>query len=57
MKIRPNIIKAEELTKEFWIDQGKDFIERQLQRNPNTKRAKNVLFFLGDGMGHSTVGE
>ncbi|KAG5666966.1 hypothetical protein PVAND_014970 [Polypedilum vanderplanki] len=48
-------IRAEELTKEFWMEQGKDFIEQQLSKYPNTKRAKNILFFLGDGMGHSTV--
>jgi alkaline phosphatase len=57
VKIKPNAIRDEERTKEFWMEQGMNFIEQQLSKYPNTKRAKNIIFFLGDGMGHSTVGE
>ena len=40
----------EELKSEFWIQNGKDFVEEQLKKSKNTNRAKNVIFFLGDGM-------
>lgn len=56
IKINPNAFQPEELTKEFWLDHGMRFIENKLNQIPNTKRAKNVILFIGDGMGHTTVG-
>ncbi|KAG5683696.1 hypothetical protein PVAND_012962 [Polypedilum vanderplanki] len=44
-----------ELTKDFWIDSAKDFVAKQVKKNLNTKKAKNIIMFLGDGMGHSTL--
>lgn len=39
----------------FWNEQARVSIEEMLQRRENTRRAKNVILFLGDGMGLSTV--
>lgn len=53
--IEESIITQEELTKQHWINHGMDFIADKLSRTPNTKRAKNVILFIGDGMSHATV--
>jgi len=39
----------------FWNDQARLSIEELLQRRDNTRIAKNVILFLGDGMGVTTV--
>ena len=45
-------------TAESWYEEGRAVVERNLSyRNPNTETpiAKNVILFVGDGMGVSTV--
>jgi alkaline phosphatase len=42
-------------TPQGWFEAGKKAVERNKQQKPNTKRAKNVILFVGDGMGISTV--
>ncbi|XP_005176706.3 membrane-bound alkaline phosphatase [Musca domestica] len=44
-----------EETQEFWLNQGKEFIRQQQKQQQNTKVAKNVIMFLGDGMGLTTL--
>jgi alkaline phosphatase len=39
----------------FWNEQARLSIDEALQRRDNTRLAKNVILFLGDGMGVSTV--
>jgi hypothetical protein len=39
----------------FWKEQGRISIQDALKRRENTQTAKNVIMFLGDGMGVSTV--
>ncbi|CAF0881660.1 unnamed protein product [Adineta steineri] len=39
----------------FWREQARISINEALNRRENTKTAKNVIMFLGDGMGVSTV--
>lgn len=41
----------------FWMNRGMCDLKRRLARleNPIVGRAKNVVFFLGDGMSLSTV--
>lgn len=41
--------------KNYWYNIGKDDLQKALDRQPNLRVAKNVIFFLGDGMGVSTV--
>lgn len=40
---------------QFWKNQGRLSIEEALKRRENTRIAKNVIIFLGDGMGVTTV--
>lgn len=39
----------------FWNEQARAAIDEILHRPENRRRAKNVILFLGDGMGVSTV--
>lgn len=48
-------VRDEERTKAYWIGHGMDFVEKKLNVYPNTKRAKNVILFIGDGMSHATI--
>lgn len=38
-----------------WFEQGKNAVKQRNQITGNTGRAKNVILFIGDGMGISTV--
>lgn len=55
--IEPSIISPEERTKEYWIEHGKRFVEEQVNRIPNIRKAKNIILMIGDGLGHTTVGK
>ncbi|CAF1614205.1 unnamed protein product [Rotaria magnacalcarata] len=44
-----------EKSSSFWYEQAQLSIEEALNRRDNTRIAKNVILFLGDGMGLSTV--
>lgn len=39
----------------FWNEQARQSIDEIVRRKENFRRAKNVILFLGDGMGISTV--
>ncbi|XP_055846255.1 membrane-bound alkaline phosphatase-like [Episyrphus balteatus] len=39
----------------FWIESGKSFVLEQQAKKINTNVAKNVILFLGDGMGLTTI--
>lgn len=43
-----------EETSEYWRNKGKEFVQKKLSSSMNTKKAKNVIMFLGDGMGLTT---
>ncbi len=42
-------------TTKSWFKDGEKAIQERLARKHNTKRAKNVILFVGDGMGISTL--
>ena len=42
-------------TPKFWIDSGKASLDKADRIANNKKKAKNVILFIGDGMGISTV--
>jgi alkaline phosphatase len=50
-------ISSDEYTSEYWHAEAKKIVEEQLKKAPNTKKAKNIIFFLGDGMSHVSVGK
>ncbi|EDV42462.1 uncharacterized protein Dana_GF17005 [Drosophila ananassae] len=42
-------------TNSYWRQQGIEFVQRKLSSEPNKRQAKNVILFLGDGMGVTTT--
>lgn len=44
-----------EHTAEYWLRKGADFVQQQRSKEPNVKRARNVVLFLGDGMSVATT--
>ncbi len=42
-------------TPKFWLDSGKKSIADSEKLKPNENNAKNVILFVGDGMGISTI--
>ncbi|RNA02319.1 alkaline tissue-nonspecific isozyme [Brachionus plicatilis] len=50
-----NVDWSGDIKREKWMDYSRELIEKFLNRKINGNVAKNVVFFLGDGMGVSTV--
>lgn len=46
---------SEELTSSFWLSSASEFVEEKSKQKLNTKKAKNVIFFIGDGMSVATL--
>lgn len=47
-------VKREE-SAESWLRDGREAIERAKRLKPNKRKAKNVILFVGDGMGVATL--
>lgn len=45
----------EERTDRFWKDVGQNVLEKKLNQKQNLNKAKNLILFIGDGMGLSTL--
>lgn len=45
---------VEEKSRQFWIKQGQSLLHKKLNTRQNLNRAKNLVIFIGDGMGIST---
>ncbi|XP_011187988.2 membrane-bound alkaline phosphatase-like [Zeugodacus cucurbitae] len=43
-----------EYTSDFWLQRSKEFVRQQASARRNKRVAKNVILFLGDGMGLTT---
>lgn len=44
-----------EANAEFWINLAREELSQRVQKKLNLKKAKNIIFFLGDGMSLTTV--
>ncbi|XP_053965110.1 alkaline phosphatase-like [Anastrepha ludens] len=55
MALNNRMVPAAELNAQFWRDQAKDELQKRLDRELNKNKAKNVIFFLGDGMPLTTI--
>lgn len=44
-----------EANQEYWLKLAEDIVKEHAERKENKNRAKNIIFFLGDGMGIQTV--
>ncbi len=42
-------------TPEYWFNSGRQALEQALALQPNTRRARNIVLIVGDGMGISTI--
>ena len=42
----------QENTEKYWRDLTRQQILESVAKTPNTKKAKNVILFIGDGMGY-----
>jgi alkaline phosphatase len=51
----PCISIASEESPELWYQQGQDALKQALNTKANKRKAKNVILFIGDGMGISTI--
>lgn len=43
-----------EQRREFWMNQGQNILLKKISKRQNLNKAKNVVIFIGDGMGLST---
>uniref|UniRef100_W5MBG9 alkaline phosphatase n=1 Tax=Lepisosteus oculatus TaxID=7918 RepID=W5MBG9_LEPOC len=50
-----SVIPVAEEDPRFWNRKGRQALEEALELKPNAGKAKNLILFLGDGMGVSTV--
>lgn len=49
------VVNVMEGSRTFWRNQAASYITAQLNEHINTNKAKNVIFFLGDGMSIPTI--
>lgn len=49
------VVQAAEPSPEDWFNAGRQAVINAKHLNPNDRHAKNVILFIGDGMGVSTV--
>lgn len=50
----PPVAPAAERTKEFWMNHGQNVLNHKVNKKLNVNKAKNLVIFIGDGMGIST---
>lgn len=50
-------ISDDEFTNKYWMESAKKSVESKVKQAFNNKRAKNVIFFLGDGLSHTSIGK
>lgn len=46
---------VEERSKDFWINKGQNLLYNKVHQKLNTNKAKNLVIFIGDGMGLATL--
>jgi alkaline phosphatase len=58
-KMKENIVSfavdGSENSIEYWKNKAQNYLAGKLNAKVNTNKAKNIIMFLGDGMGLSTV--
>lgn len=52
---KPAVGPVEERSEYHWMAQGQSLLKQKLQQKLNYNRAKNVVIFIGDGMGLATL--
>ncbi|XP_062558481.1 membrane-bound alkaline phosphatase-like [Armigeres subalbatus] len=54
-KLKKNAYTEEETHSEFWLDSAQNKLRDKLAQKKSVTKAKNVIFFIGDGMSPQTV--
>lgn len=54
-KFEKNAFTEEETHSKFWVDSAQNTLNNKLNQKKSTTKAKNVIFFIGDGMSPQTV--
>lgn len=49
------LLEQMERTTKYWVDQAQMTLKDRLYKKPNTNVAKNIVFFLGDGLSLTTI--
>lgn len=49
------LLRFRETTSNYWLENSEELLQKRLASTPNTNRAKNIIYFLGDGMSLTTV--
>ncbi|XP_036332707.1 alkaline phosphatase-like [Rhagoletis pomonella] len=55
MALNNRMVPKAELDPKFWRDQAKEELAKRLSKRVNKNKAKNVIFFLGDGMPFTAI--
>jgi alkaline phosphatase len=51
----PPVGPVEERSKDFWLKQGQSLLNKKINQKLNVNKAKNLVIFIGDGMGLATL--
>ena len=51
----PPVGPIEERSKKFWLTQGQNLLNEKVNQKLNMNKAKNLVIFIGDGMGLGTL--
>lgn len=53
--IKKRITPLKEMETEYWFEKAQHSLKNRLQQKQNNGKAKNIIFFLGDGMSIATI--
>lgn len=52
---KERLTPPKEMEADYWLEQAQSSLRQRLNQTPINKMAKNIIFFLGDGMSISTL--
>lgn len=53
--LKKRITPLKEMNTEYWFEQAQNSLKKRLQQKQYKGKAKNIIFFLGDGMSIATI--
>ena len=52
---KERLTPPKEMDSDYWVEQAQSSLRQRLNQTPINRMAKNIIFFLGDGMSISTL--
>lgn len=49
------IVEMREKSTGYWLQQSNELLRQRLHKTQNTNQAKNIIYFVGDGMSSTTI--